>query len=379
VHVTAIIAAGGQGARFGAGQPKQWLTLRGRTLVQWALDAFLASASVTDVVVAVPAATLAQPPGYLHHPRVRLVAGGPSRQASVAAAFAVAREQASIVVVHDAARPLVSLELIARTIEAAGRDGAAIAAIGIHDTVKRSAGDGWIARTVPRAGLFIAQTPQAFRVEVLSAALVAAGQSAATDEAMLVEDSGHRVRLIEGNARNIKITTIEDMRMAESYLSGGGDVRVGHGYDLHRLVPDRPLVLAGLRIPFEKGLAGHSDADAVCHAVTDALLGASGLGDIGRHFPDTDPAWKDADSLVLLTRVVELVTAAGYSVGNVDVTVLAERPKLAPHADAMRASLARVLGVDMSSVSVKSKTNEGVDAVGAGDAIAVHAVALVRG
>ncbi len=379
MHVTAIIAAGGLGARFGGAQPKQLVALKGRPILQRAVGAFLEAPEVTDVVVALPSSLLAQPPAYLIHPRVRLVEGGASRRASVAAAFAVAREAATLIVVHDAARPLVSQALIARTIAAAQRDGAAIAALPVHDTVKRSTGSGLRAETVPRDGLFVAQTPQAFQVDVLDRALAGAAEGEATDEAMLVERSGHPVRLVEGDPRNLKITTAEDVRMAESFLNSGTDLRVGQGYDLHRLVPGRPLVLAGLTIPSEKGLLGHSDADAVCHAVTDALLGATGLGDIGRHFPDTDPAWKGADSMALLTHVVGLVTAAGFAIGNVDVTVIAERPTLAPHADAMRANLAQVLGVDVSRISIKGKTNEQVDAVGAGDAIAVHAVALVRG
>ncbi|MEQ1898649.1 MAG: 2-C-methyl-D-erythritol 2,4-cyclodiphosphate synthase [Vicinamibacterales bacterium] len=379
VHVTAIIAAGGHSARFGGAEPKQLLTLKGWPILHRVVEAFLGSPQVADVVVAVPAVLLDEPPDYLRHPRIRLVAGGPSRQASVAAAFAVARDRAALVVVHDAARPLVSAALIARTIDAAVRDGAAIAVLPVHDTVKRGTVDGLVTGTVSREGLFVAQTPQAFRVEVLSAALALAGDGAATDEAMLVERSGQPVRLVEGDPRNLKITTVEDMRMAESLLSSGAGIRVGSGYDLHRLVAGRPLVLAGLTIPYDKGLAGHSDADAVCHAVTDALLGATALGDIGRHFPDSDPAWKDADSMALLARVVEIVVAAGFAIGNVDITVIAERPKLAPHADAMRTNLARVLGVDVSRVSIKGKTNERVDAVGAGEAIAVHAVALVHG
>ena len=379
MHVTAIIAAGGLGARFGGAQPKQLVALKGRAILQRAVEAFLQSPEVADVVVALPSSLLRQPPAYLSHPRVRLVEGGASRRASVAAAFEVARDTATLVVVHDAARPLVSQALIARTIEAAQRDGAAIAALPVHDTVKRGTAAGLIAETVPREGLFLAQTPQAFQVDVLGQALAGAAEGDATDEAMLVERTGHPVRLVEGDPRNLKITTAEDVRMAESLLSSGTDLRVGQGYDLHRLAPGRPLVLAGLTIPSEKGLLGHSDADAVCHAVTDALLGATGLGDIGRHFPDTDPAWKGADSMALLARVVDLVTSAGFAIGNVDVTVIAEHPKLAPHADAMRANLARVLGVDVSRVSIKGKTNERVDAVGAGDAIAVHAVALVRG
>ncbi|MGE0394822.1 MAG: 2-C-methyl-D-erythritol 4-phosphate cytidylyltransferase [Vicinamibacterales bacterium] len=378
MHVTAIIAAGGHGARFGASQPKQLLLLGGRPILERAVEAFLASPLVDEVIVALPASVLAEPPAYLQRPRVRLVAGGETRRASVAAAVAQVPAASDLVAIHDAARPLVPAGLIARTIETAARTGAAIAALPIHDTVKRGGAGGVIVETVPRAGLFGAQTPQVFGVDVLRRALAGASGDA-TDEAMLVERSGHPVTLVEGDAGNIKITTAEDLRMAEALLGRDGRPRVGQGYDLHRLVAGRPLVLAGLTIPHEKGLSGHSDADAVCHAVTDALLGATGLGDIGRHFPDTDPAWKDADSMVLLARIVERVTTAGFSIGNVDVTVIAERPKLAPHADAMRANLARVLGVDVACVSVKGKTNERVDAVGAGEAIAVHAVAMVFG
>lgn len=379
MHVTAIIAAGGHGARFGADQPKQLLLLGGRPILDRAVEAFAASPLVQDVIVALPAAVLADPPAYLRRPKVRLVEGGETRRASVAAAFAHVHDGSDVVAIHDAARPLVSPALIARTVEAAARTGAAIAALPIHDTVKRGGAEGTIIETVSRTGLFGAQTPQAFGVHVLRRALAGAGALVATDEAMLVEQSGQAVTLVEGDPGNIKITTAEDLRMAEALLGHDGRPRIGTGYDLHRLVAGRPLVLAGLTIPYEKGLSGHSDADAVCHAVTDALLGATGLGDIGRHFPDTDAAWKDADSVQLLAQIVGRVTTAGFTIGNVDVTVVAERPKLAPHADAMRANLARVLGIDISRVSVKGKTNERVDAVGAGEAIAVHAVAMVFG
>lgn len=380
VHVTAIIAAGGQGTRFGAGQPKQLLTLGGRPMLHRTVEAFLASPVIADVVVALPAALVADPPAYLRHPKVRVVAGGDSRQASVAAAFAAAEAYADVVAIHDAARPLVSQDLIARTVAAAVETGAAIAAMAIRDTVKRATAGGQIDATVPREALFGAQTPQAFRVAVLRQALDGGAAADATDEALLVERSGHPVTLVEGDARNLKVTTVEDMRMAEALLAPQpGRPRVGTGYDLHRLVPGRPLILGGVTIPYEKGLLGHSDADAVCHAVTDALLGATALGDIGRHFPDTDPRWKDADSVALLRQVVALVRSRGFEIGNVDVTVVAQRPKIAPFADQMRATLAAVLGVDVTDVGLKGKTNEQVDAVGAGDAIAVHAVAMVWG
>jgi 2-C-methyl-D-erythritol 2,4-cyclodiphosphate synthase len=190
--------------------------------------------------------------------------------------------------------------------------------------------------------------------------------------------NGHRVSLVEGDAANMKITTQRDLEVAQRLVAADAPpFRIGTGYDLHRLVAGRPLVLGGVTIPFDKGLDGHSDADAVCHALTDAVLAPAGLGDIGRMFPDTDPAWRGADSLQLLTRAAAAVRDARYHVVNVDVVVIAQRPKLAPHIEAMRGNLARALGVDPSCVSVKGKTNEGVDATGAGEAIAVHAVALI--
>jgi 2-C-methyl-D-erythritol 2,4-cyclodiphosphate synthase len=283
-----------------------------------------------------------------------------------------------VVVVHDAARPLVSGRLIERVVAAAAESGAAIAALAAHDTVKR-ARHGIVTGTLPREEIYLAQTPQAFRMSVLRDAL--AIDEDATDEAALAARAGHAVRVVDGEAENIKITTPDDLRRAESWLAGPPPalaVRIGNGYDLHRLVAGRRLVLGGVAIPFEKGLDGHSDADAVCHAVTDAILGAAGRGDIGRHFPDTDPMWKDADSLVLLSRAAAVVHAAGYDVANVDVVVIAQRPRLAPHAAAMEANLARALGVDPSQISVKGKTNEGVDSMGVGDSIAVHAVALLH-
>lgn len=383
MRVTAIIAAGGIGARFGGARPKQLLTLGGRPILQRSVEAFLRSPRIDAVVVALPDALAAAPPPYLASsaPPLTVVAGGARRQDSVARAFAAVPAGTDVVIIHDAARPLVPERLIGDTIDAAATHGAAIAALSATDTVKRGTANGTITGTLPRGEIFLAQTPQAFRTGVLRAALDAAGDGVeATDEAVLVERAGYTVRLVEGDPRNLKITTADDLEVAGRLLAEDmvPMLRIGNGYDLHRLVSGRPLVLGGVRIPYDKGLAGHSDADAVCHAVTDALLGAVAGGDIGRHFPDTDPAWKDADSLALLARAGDMVRAAGHAVVNVDVVVIAERPKLAPHADAMRDNLARVLGVTAAQVSVKGKTNEGVDAMGRGEAIAVHAVALVQ-
>jgi len=382
VHVTAIIAAGGRGARFGGALPKQFLPLAGRPILQRSIDAFARHARITDVIVAVPPELIADPPDYLRAAAkpLTLVAGGARRQDSVARAFARVPGVAEIVVVHDAARPLVSDALIAQTVDAAAMDGAAIAALPATDTVKRADERRLIVGTIPRSEIFLAQTPQAFRAAVLRDALTLAEESGdATDEATLVERLGHPVRLVDGDPRNVKITTADDLALAERLLPSfaASLLRIGTGYDLHRLVEGRRLILGGVVIPFEKGLAGHSDADAVCHAVTDAVLGAAAAGDIGRHFPDTDPRWKDADSLMLLARAVEMVAANRYAVVNVDVVVVAERPKLAPYVDVMRANLARVMGVAVTQVAIKGKTNEGVGSIGAGESIAVHAVALL--
>jgi 2-C-methyl-D-erythritol 4-phosphate cytidylyltransferase/2-C-methyl-D-erythritol 2,4-cyclodiphosphate synthase len=275
----------------------------------------------------------------------------------------------------------VTAEVIARTIDAAAEHGAAIAAVRATDTVKRGDSRRMIVGTLPRDEIYLAQTPQGFRTAVLRDALALAKAGIeASDEAMLAERAGHPVQLVEGDSRNVKITTADDLDTAQRLLGpAAGVIRIGNGYDLHRLVEGRRLVLGGVTIPFEKGLAGHSDADAVCHAATDAILGAAAAGDIGRHFPDTDPRWKDADSLALLAHAASLVIDAGYRIVNVDLVVIAQRPKLSPYADQMRANLARALRITPEQVSVKGKTNEGVDSMGTGDSIAVHAVALVMG
>jgi 2-C-methyl-D-erythritol 4-phosphate cytidylyltransferase/2-C-methyl-D-erythritol 2,4-cyclodiphosphate synthase len=354
--------------------------LAGRSILQRSVDAFLDSQIVTDLVVAVPLDLAAAPPEYLRSRAkpIAVVQGGERRQDSVRAAFDRVPGDADIVVIHDAARPLVSHDVIRRTVEAAATTGAAIAALRARDTVKRGDATGRIVGTLPREEIYLAQTPQAFRVDVLRDALAIPGD--ATDEAALAERAGHHVQLVDGDWRNLKITTADDLDTAERLLGGPGGaslMRVGNGYDLHRLVPGRPLVLGGVTIPFEKGLLGHSDADVVCHAVTDAILGAAGAGDIGRHFPDTDPAWKDANSLDLLRQAMAVVAAAGFAVGNVDVVVIAQQPKLAPHVERIRATVASALGCDPSQVSVKGKTNEGVDSIGAGESIAAQAVALL--
>jgi 2-C-methyl-D-erythritol 4-phosphate cytidylyltransferase/2-C-methyl-D-erythritol 2,4-cyclodiphosphate synthase len=383
VYVTAIVAAGGRGARVGAPQPKQMLVVGGRSILERSVQLLVGHAAVAEVVVALPSELAAEPPASFKDATkaVRVVAGGPRRQDSVANAFAAISREAEIVVIHDAARPFASAGLVSRTIEAAVKTGAALAALPARDTVKRAAA-GLVEETLPRDTIHLAQTPQAFRRDVLAAALAFGVREGieATDEATLAERAGYRVSLVEGEATNIKITTPDDFAMAEALAGRLGQSvgRAGVGYDIHRLVEGRPLILGGVTIPFERGLIGNSDADALCHAMTEAILGAAAAGDIGRHFPDSDPQWKGASSLDLLRRAAAIVAQHGLRVQNVDASILAERPKLAPFVDAMRANLADALGVDVGQVSVKGKSNEGVGEIGRGEAIAVHATALLH-
>jgi 2-C-methyl-D-erythritol 4-phosphate cytidylyltransferase/2-C-methyl-D-erythritol 2,4-cyclodiphosphate synthase len=377
MQVSVIIAAAGAGRRLGGAKPKQLLDIGGGSMLSHSLRAFLDHPRVSEVIVVKPAGPLALvlPDAQ----KLRAVDGGPRRQDSVANGFDAADSRSDVILIHDAARPFVSADLISRTIDAAAEHGAAIAAVQSHDTVKQVAG-GVVVDTIPRETIYLAQTPQGFRRDVLAAA-VKLGRDGieVTDEAALAERAGFRVHVVEGDPGNMKITTEADLIAARQRAGGAPATlqRIGTGYDLHRLVEGRPLVIGGVTIPFDKGPLGHSDGDVACHAVTDAILGAVSLGDIGRHFPDTDPRWKGADSIALLAEAVRMVREAGYQVINVDLTVILERPKIKDAIDDMRSRLASAIGIDRGAVSIKGKTNEGVDAVGRGEAIAAQAVALL--
>jgi 2-C-methyl-D-erythritol 4-phosphate cytidylyltransferase/2-C-methyl-D-erythritol 2,4-cyclodiphosphate synthase len=379
MSVSAIIVAAGRGERIGGTTPKQLLDLGGRSILRRSVEAFDSHADVDSLVVVLPSELLPSA-AVLVGETARLclfVGGGARRQDSVGAGLAALPEPTDIVLVHDAARPFVDRALVDRVIAATRRTGAAVPAVAARDTVKRvPAGQRIVAETLARDQIWLAQTPQGFQRDVLARA-VALGETGvdATDEAMLVEGLGLPVEVVPGDDRNLKITTRDDLSAARRRLEPLP--RVGTGYDLHRLVAGRPLVLAGIRLPFDKGPLGHSDGDVVCHALTDALLGAAGAGDIGQHFPNTDPRWKDAPGLDLLARASAVLAERGWHASNVDVTVVLERPKVAPHVAAIRQAIADVLGVGVDAVSVKGKTNETVDAVGAGEAIAAHAVATI--
>ena len=382
MRVSAIIAAAGAGRRLGAPVPKQLLELDGRSILERSVDAFAQHPAVAETIVVLPSSLASAPPEWLRAraPHVRIVPGGERRQDSVAKGFDAVDSSADVVLVHDAARPFVTADVISRVIEAASVHGAAIAAVPVSDTVKRvevANGQTTILETISRDTLYLAQTPQGFALGVLRDA-VALGRSGveATDEAALAERAGHAVRIVNGARSNVKITTQEDLDAAGRSMAQA--VRIGTGYDLHRLVPGRRLLLGGVEIPSDAGALGHSDGDVVCHAVTDALLGAVSGGDIGQYFPDSDPKWKDASSVELLKQIVGVIHSRGFAVVNVDVVVILERPKLASHRAEISRSLASAIGVAEDAVGVKAKTNEGVDAVGRGEAIAAHAVALLR-
>ncbi len=310
----------------------------------------------------------------------KVVLGGAERRDSVWQGLQEMSAGSDIVLIHDAARPFVSQRVISACIDAVRAHGAAVVACPVADTLKRADAGGTVAATLPRAGLWGAQTPQGFRADLARAAYARAIAENwdVTDDAAVVERAGHRVHLVEGDALNFKITGPDDLALAERLL-GRADVpstpRSGFGYDVHRLAPDRPLVLGGVTVPHALGLLGHSDADVLAHAVIDALLGAAALGDIGQHFPDTDPRYRGISSLALLAQVGTLVRDSGYVIGNIDATIVAQAPKLAPYIPEMRARLAEALAVTVAQVSVKATTTEGLGFAGEGAGMAAYATA----
>ncbi len=397
-----IIPAAGSGQRMGGGKPKQYLTLGGVPLLARSIRPFLALADIALVVVAVPAERIEATRTLCRQhlaadERLRVVAGGATRQLSVQAGLAALPAEIGMVLVHDGARPLVREELIRACLEAALRDGAAIAAVELADTLKLATTNRRIARTLPREGLWRAQTPQAVRRDWLEQACQQATQDnfQGTDEASLLEHAGLPVTLVPSGEDNLKITRPEDLRLAEALLAGAppsqagknptsppplaglGGLRIGHGYDAHRLVTGRPLVLGGIIVPHHLGLDGHSDADVLLHALMDALLGALGLGDIGRHFPDSDPTLRGIDSMLLLGKVVAQLRSAGARLLNADLTIVCQAPRLAPYIPAMRDRIALACGVTPAQVNIKATTTEKMGFCGRGEGIAAHAVALL--
>ena len=377
MSIAALLMAAGSGTRFGAAQPKQYLPLLGRPVIRHAAEALLAEGLVDTLLPVCAAGEEARIAGLLDGlPVLPAVAGGATRQASVRAGLeALAGRAPEVVLVHDAARPVVPRGTIAALLEALQGAPGAIPAQPVADTLKR--GDGTaILETVPRAGLYRAQTPQGFRFGTLLAAHRAAGGEA-TDDAQLLELAGERVMLVAGSETNVKITFPEDLERVAGQLQGRLIPRVGTGFDVHRTEAGRRMVLCGVVVPCEFGLEGHSDADVGIHALCDAIYGALAEGDIGRWFPPSEMRWKDADSAQFLRHAAGRVAARGGVIANVDVTILCERPKIGPHREAMQARLAELMGVDPAIVGVKATTTERLGFTGRGEGIAAQAAAMV--
>ncbi len=376
MRIDALILAAGSGTRFGGALPKQFLPLAGVAILQRSVAAFAANPRIRRVVVVGDAAAIQQ-----HCPAVaerRVVAGGATRQASARAGLeALAEDAPDAVLIHDAARPLVPARVIESVCDALAEGAeAVIPALPVTDTLK-AAHDGVVERTVPRAGLHRVQTPQGFRFHAILHAHRTAGALDCTDDASVAEAAGLTVRLVAGAEENLKVTAREDLARAEALLTGRLLPRVGTGFDVHRFAPGRPLMLCGVAVPHPLGLAGHSDADVGIHALCDAIYGALGEGDIGTAFPPSDARWKDADSAMFLRHAAGRVAARGGRILHADVTLICETPKIAPHAAAMRARLAELMGTDLASVSVKATTTEGLGFTGRSEGIAAQAAATL--
>lgn len=375
-----LIVAAGRGQRFGGAHPKQYASLGGVPVLRHSLITFLAHPGISLVRAVI-------------HPDDRdlydtaaegldaaePVSGGSSRQDSVRLGLeSLEKADPDLVLIHDGARPFVSERVITRILDALQQGPAAIAALPLVDTLKRDR-DGHVNGTVDRHGLWRAQTPQGFHYDQILAAHRAAAGQELTDDAALAELAGLPVALIEGAQENIKVTTQEDLEGGERWLRGGqpNDIRVGQGYDVHAFGPGDHVTLCGVRVDHDAALVGHSDADVALHAVTDAILGALGAGDIGSHFPPSDPQWRGVDSAVFLTHARDLVHARGGRISHVDLTLICEMPKIGPHRDTMVARLAELLSLPGERVSVKATTTEKLGFLGRGEGIAAQAMATL--
>lgn len=368
-----IVVAGGSGSRVGAEKNKILLNIEGEPIFLKSLKAFSAMDSIVLVHRPEDLEEIQRVLERSSFPKEKLifVQGGLNRGDSVQNGLKMVVD-CDFVLVHDAARPFVKLEEIEKLKVAVQETGAAILASPVHDTLKKVDAEGNICTTVDREALYHAQTPQGFRMDLLKEAYRFAKNSGlnATDDAGLVEAMGKKVRIVEASSSNKKITRSEDLLM-DSF-------RIGHGFDVHKLVEGRKLILCGVEIPYEKGLLGHSDADVATHTLMDAMLGAMALGDIGRHFPDTDTQYKGADSIDLLRRVDALVREKGYRLYQADITIIAQAPKMAPHVQAMRERLAEVLGIAIDYINVKASTTEKLGFTGRGEGIACEAVCMLK-
>lgn len=373
--VTAVIVAAGRGTRFGGDLPKQFLKIENRTVLEMAIEPFQSHPMVDALIVASSEeyVELCSRICERFDKMNAVVIGGEKRQDSVRACLD--RTDEGLVLIHDGARPFVTAQVIDRVIEGAYNQGACVPCVPVKDTVRQTENVKCTSSvTLERSSLFCVQTPQGFDTELIRRAYIKAEEDGfiGTDDGVLAERLGAGVAIAEGDYANIKITTREDLPRMET-----GDIRIGSGYDVHQLTEGRKLLLGGVEIPFERGLLGHSDADVLLHALMDALLGAAALGDIGKHFPDTDEKYRGISSIRLLEKVKSLISDAGYTVGNTDITVIAQKPKIAAYIPAMRKNIADTLGIGIERVNVKGTTTENLGFVGRCEGIACEAVCVL--
>jgi 2-C-methyl-D-erythritol 4-phosphate cytidylyltransferase/2-C-methyl-D-erythritol 2,4-cyclodiphosphate synthase len=408
LKIAAIIAAGGTGTRMSSTLPKQFLKIAGKPILLHTVERLISLENVIQIVIALPsrhvAAARSMLRGKAWRVPVRCVRGGASRQESVRRGVAHIRSHVDLILVHDAVRPLCDRPTMQRVVSAARELGGAVPALPATETIQRVSRRGRILATPPREELYAIQTPQGFHARILKSSLERAHLEgfAGTDESSVVRWAGHHVGIVPGSPQNIKIThpidleiaelLMAELLMAELLMKGEAEeslapdsgraakssIRIGHGIDYHRLATGRRLILGGVEIPFEKGLLGHSDADVLLHAICDALLGAAALGDIGRHFPDSDESHRNRSSLEFLSSVHRKVAAAGWKIVNMDATLLAQGPRLSPYMETMKKNIARSIGLPASEISIKATTTEGMNAEGLGEGISAHAVALLE-
>ena len=389
MRTVAIIPAGGAGVRLGSSIAKQYLLLDGVPVLARTLKIFQQAKIINEIILVVPEDDLISVKKQLLDKYdltkvIAIVAGGRQRQDSVRNGLSVITDRCDVVVIHDGVRPLLTEEMISKVVAAAKSDGASSMGVKVKDTVKQTTNSGdLIVATLPRNNLWLTQTPQAFAFDVLQKAYAAAisDKFYGTDDASLVERIGVKVKMIAGSYENIKITTPEDLIIAEAFIKNKAgtsiNTRSGFGYDSHRFAAGRKLILGGVEIAYDLGLLGHSDADVLIHAICDALLGAAGCGDIGRHFPDSDQTYKDISSMIILKRIKKIIEEKEFLINNIDATVVMEKPKLAPYAAAMVTNIARTLEISEAVVNVKAKTNEGMGFTGRNEGVAVFATACV--
>jgi 2-C-methyl-D-erythritol 4-phosphate cytidylyltransferase/2-C-methyl-D-erythritol 2,4-cyclodiphosphate synthase len=378
--VYALVVAAGRGSRFGGERPKQYLPLAGRMVLYHAVSAFARHPRIAGVQVMIrPEDRAVFDDAVAGLPVLPPCAGGATRQESVRLGLeALAPHQPQCVLIHDGARPFVAAVLIDRVVDALDRAPAAIPCLPLRDTIKRAEG-GLIRTTVERSQLWRAQTPQGFDFAALRAAHCAAAGGDLTDDSAVAEAAGLMPVLVPGDEENLKITTPEDLAAAERLLAARlGDLRVGQGFDVHAFGPGDKIVLCGVDIPYGASLVGHSDADVGLHALTDAMLGAICAGDIGQHFPPSDPQWRGAASEQFLRHAAALVQARGGMVAGVDVTIICERPRIGPYRAAMVERVAAILGIAADRVSIKATTTDRLGFTGRGEGVAAQAVATIR-